>query len=231
MVAIKPTAPIISFSFDDAPRTAFCYGGDILKAHGARGTYFVSLGLLGSKSPSGTIASQNDLVYAVEDGHELGCHTFDHKDPWGTKTEVFEKSVFQNRQTLAKILPNTVFSAFAYPLCDPSPAIKRRMGKLFNCCRGGGQTFNVGQTDLNLLKAFFLDSRNGYNIELVRKLIDRNSESLGWLIFATHDVDDNPSRYGCKKEFFDDVVAYAASSDSLLLPVGRAIEHIQKEKY
>lgn len=227
MEAVKLTAPIISFSFDDAPRSAFSNGGDIMKAHGARGSYFVSLGMLESDSPSGMIASKDDLRRAVGAGHELGCHTFDHKDPWKTKTEVFEKSVLKNRQALAAILPNTVFSTFAYPLCNPSPANKRRAGKLFNCCRGGGQTFNAGMADFNLLKAFFLDVRCGDTINTVRRLIDQNSESRGWLIFATHDVGDNPSRYGCTKMLFEEVVAYAASSGSLLLPVGEACEQIQ----
>lgn len=227
MVEVKLTTPIISFSFDDAPRTAFTHGGGILKAHGARATFFVSLGMLESDSPSGMIASQDDLRRAVEEGHELGCHTFDHKDPWKTKTEVFEQSVLKNRQALARILPNTVFSTFAYPLCGPNPATKRRIGKLFNCCRGGGQIFNFGSTDFNLLKAFFLDVRNGDTIDTVRRLIDRNSESRGWLIFATHDVDDNPSPYGCTKEFFEEVVAYSATSGARLLPVGKACQELQ----
>lgn len=227
MVAIKATIPFISFSFDDAPCTAFSHGGDILKAHGARSTFFVSFGLLGSESPSGTIAFEDDLCRAVEEGHELGCHTFDHKDPWKTTTKVFEQSVLKNRQALARILPETAFTAFAYPLCEPRLATKRRVGKLFNCCRGGGQTFNVGMADLNLLKAFFLDIRNGDNIDIVRRLIDQNTESRGWLIFATHDVVDDPSPYGCTKEFFEEVVAYSARSDARLLPVGKACQELQ----
>jgi len=227
IVAIKLTTPLISFSFDDAPRTAFSNGGDILNAHGVRGTYFVSLGMLESDSASGTIASQDDLRHAVEEGHELGCHTFNHKDPWKTKVAAFEESVIKNRQALAKILPGNTFSAFAYPLCNPSPTNKHRAGKLFNCCRGGGQTFNVGKTDLNLLKAYFLDVRNGDAIEMVRDLIDRNSESTGWLIFATHDVDDNPSPYGCTKKYFEKVVEYAVLSGASLLPVGKAYQQIR----
>ncbi|PXF56316.1 MAG: hypothetical protein C4B58_13895 [Deltaproteobacteria bacterium] len=230
MVAISTKVPLISFSFDDAPRSAFSHGGDILKAHGARATFFVSFGLLGSESPSGTIAFEDDLCRAVEEGHELGCHTFDHKDPWKTPTEVFEQSVLKNRQALARILPETAFAAFAYPLCGPRPATKRRVGKLFNCCRGGGQTFNVGMADLNLLKAFFLDIRNGDNIDTVRRLIDRNSESRGWLIFATHDVVDDPSPYGCTKKFFEEVVAYSARSDARLLPVGKACQELQASR-
>jgi peptidoglycan/xylan/chitin deacetylase (PgdA/CDA1 family) len=227
VVTIKTTTPLISFSFDDAPRTAFSNGGNILKKHGARATFFVSLGLLESESPSGTIAFQEDLHRAVEEGHELGCHTFDHIDPWETTPEVFEQSILKNRQTLAKIIPDTAFTTFAYPLCGPRPATKHRVGKLFNCCRGGGQTFNSGETDFNLLKAFFLDIRTGANIDTVKRLIDQNSECRGWLIFATHDVTDNPSPYGCTQKFFGKVVEYAARSDTLLLPIGKACEKLQ----
>src|SRR5262245_26565827 len=80
MVAIKTSAPLISFTFDDAPRTAFNTGGDILRAHGARATFFVSLGLLGSATEVGTIASPADLARALQDGNELGCHTSDRLD-------------------------------------------------------------------------------------------------------------------------------------------------------
>lgn len=226
-VSIKATNPIISFSFDDAPRTAFSHGGDILKAHGLRATFFVSLGLLESESPSGTIASEDDLRRAAEEGHELGCHTFDHKDPWKTTTKVFEQSVLRNRQAIAGILPQATFTTFAYPLCGPRPATKRRVGELFNCCRGGGQTFNAGRADLNLLKAYFLDLRMGDNIDSVSRLIDRNSDCLGWLIFATHDVVDDPSPYGCTKDFFEKVVAYAVRSGACLLPVGKACDYVQ----
>lgn len=229
MVPLRSSAPIISFTFDDAPQTAFSHGGDILKTHGARGTFYVSLGMLDSMSPSGPIASRLDLVRAAEEGHELGCHTFDHKDPWDTTTHVFEMSVLENRLALDKILPGTSFASFAFPIRGPKPATKRRIGTLFHCCRGGGQAFNCGSADLNLLNAFFIDIRNRNSIDSVLRLIDRNCECKGWLIFATHDVDDNPSPYGCTNEYFKKVVAYAASSGSVILPVGKACQKIQGE--
>ena len=89
MVAIETSVPIISFTFDDAPRTAFTTGGDILRSHGARATFFVSLGLLGSQTEAGTIASPDDLLRAVKEGSELGCHTFDHLDTWQAPKEKF----------------------------------------------------------------------------------------------------------------------------------------------
>ena len=227
MIPITIATPIISFSFDDAPHTAFTHGDEILNNYGAVATFYISLGMLTCDSPSGPIASLADLYRVVKEGHELGCHTFDHKDPWETRTELFMQSVLKNRQALSQIFPGAAFTTLAYPVCGPRPVTKHIIGKLFQGCRGGGQTFNVGTTDLNLLKAFFLDVRNRNTIDTVRELIDKNAEARGWLIFATHDIDDNPSRYGCSKKFFEDVVAHAANSGALLLPVGKACGHLQ----
>jgi peptidoglycan/xylan/chitin deacetylase (PgdA/CDA1 family) len=227
MVAIKLSAPIISFTFDDAPKSAFEIGGSILRAHRAKATFFISFGLLGLETEVGAIASQNDLVIAVNEGHELGCHTFDHLDACQTSTEQFMASVLENGQALNKIIPGADFITFAYPKNGATLSIKPHLQKRFICCRGGGQTTNVGNADLNQLKACFLDNRQKVDINFVKKLIDYNSISRGWLIFATHDLSDNPSPYGCTPEFFAEVVEYAASSGSLLLPVKDACSKLK----
>lgn len=217
----------ISFTFDDVPRTAIIHGGEILNKYGAYGTFYVSLGKLESDSPSGQIASLTDLIYALKEGHELGCHTFDHMNSWETKTEIFVKSVLMNSKALSDLIPKAHFSSFAYPICDPRPETKREVGKIFECSRGGGeQTFNVGETDLNLLKAFFLDIRTGATIDAVKQIIDKCAEERGWLIFATHDIDDDPSRYGCPRKMFTEIVKYATQSGANLLPVGKVCEKI-----
>ena len=144
IIAIKTSVPIISFTFDDAPRTAFKTGGDILRAHGGRATFFVSLGLLGSETVVGTIASPDDLSRAVKSGNELGCHTFNHLDAWQTPTEKFMESVVENKQALDRILPGAIFRTFAYPKSGAKLSIKSYLEKYFICCRGGGQTPNVG---------------------------------------------------------------------------------------
>jgi peptidoglycan/xylan/chitin deacetylase (PgdA/CDA1 family) len=227
MVRIETSVPIISFTFDDAPRTAFRTGGDILKSFGARATFFVSLGLLGSQTEVGPIASPDDLLRAVGEGDELGCHTFDHLDTWKTPRQKFVESVLANEQALGKILPGTGFKTFAYPINEPRPSVKTLLEKYFICCRGGGQIPNIGCADLNLLKACFLDRRTRIGLNFVKRLVDYNGSCRGWLIFATHDVTDNPSSYGCTPKFFAEVVEYAARSGALLLPVREAYEQLQ----
>jgi peptidoglycan/xylan/chitin deacetylase (PgdA/CDA1 family) len=225
-VGLRASVPIVCFSFDDAPRSAFRRGAEIVCAHGGRATFYVSLGKLGRPSPSGAIGSLDDLGRAAEEGHEIGCHTFDHRDPWKTPPGIFEQSVLRNRRALAELLPQLAFTTFAYPLCGPGPRTKRRIGKLFKCCRGGGQTFNAGRADLNLLKAYFIDHRNRNDFESIKNMIDRNRQQRGWLIFATHDVADDPSPYGAETGFFEKTAACAAESGAAILTVRDAFEQL-----
>ena len=65
-------APIVSFTFDDFPRSALHVGGEILRARGFAGTYYASLGLVDRDSPVGRIFSVYDLKSLLAQGHELG---------------------------------------------------------------------------------------------------------------------------------------------------------------
>jgi len=213
---------MISFTFDDAPKSAFDVGRAILKDYGAHATYFVSLGLLGAETEVGRIGSAGDLARAVEAGSELGCHTFDHLDAWHTPLNAFMESVARNREALHRVLPGATFTTFAYPKSGAKLSIKPALGKIFACCRGGGQTANVHSVDLNLINACFLDRRTGVSPEFIRALVDYTARECGWLIFATHDVALDPSPFGCTPKFLKEIVEYASRSDAMLLPVGAA---------
>jgi peptidoglycan/xylan/chitin deacetylase (PgdA/CDA1 family) len=226
MVSINMPAPIVSFTFDDAPRTAFDTGRAILNEVGARATYFVSLGLLDTDTEVGRIASAADLTRAVDDGNELGCHTFDHLDAWHVPSAAYIASVHRNREALNQIIPGVRFTTFAYPKSGATASVKSGLRDTFVCCRGGGQVANVHCTDLKLLKACFLDRRTGVDIEFIRSLVDYNTARRGWLIFATHDVAADPSPYGCTPEFLKAIAEYASRSGALLLPVSEACDRL-----
>jgi glycosyltransferase involved in cell wall biosynthesis len=167
-----------------------------------------------------------DLPVLLKQGHELGCHTFAHCDSWETAPEKFEASVIQNRAELKKMIPGADFRSFSYPISLPRPQTKGRIAKYFESCRAGGQTLNADRGDLNQLSAFFLEmSRN--NFPAIQRLIDRNCHRRGWLIFATHDISDTPTPFGCTPDFFEQVVAYAVASGARILPVARAVEQIR----
>lgn len=224
-LAIRAEQPLVSFTFDDFPRTALLNGGTILKRYGAAGTYYTALGLLGSDSVSGQLFILDDLKRALDEGHELGCHTFSHFDSWKTEPKVFEESIVQNQIALAELAPGVQFKSFSYPISSPRPLVKRAAARHFLCCRGGGQEINFGNADLNQLSAFFLEKAKG-DLQAVKGLIDRNKKERGWIIFATHDVSPNPSPYGCTPEFFEEIVRYAKESGAHIVPVVSALNEI-----
>jgi peptidoglycan/xylan/chitin deacetylase (PgdA/CDA1 family) len=216
----------VSFTFDDFPSSALTEGGRILGNSGVRGTYFVSLQLLECDSPSGRIASWADLESLVSEGHELGCHTFGHLDGSKVSAAEFERSIEANSQALATSAIDAKFQVFAYPLNGPAVETKRIAGERFLACRGGGQCFNRDTVDLSLLKAYFLDHRSGQNLAEVRQLIEANAAAKGWLIFATHDVAENPSPYGCPPAFFDEIVRLSLMSGAKVMPMSHVCQQL-----
>ena len=220
-ILLRPPFPVVSFTFDDFPQSAARVAGPILDTHNMRATYYVSLGLMDQELPAGRAFSKGDLAKVVSDGHELGCHTFAHCHAWETNPRVFEESVVKNKRVLEELVPGASFKSLSYPIGMPRPETKRRMSKYYPCCRGGGETINVGVADANNLSASFLE-KHREEPDTLKRLIDENSRQQGWLIFATHDVGNRPSPFGCTPDLFADVVRYVAGSGAKVLPVGEA---------
>ena len=220
---INGGVPYISFTFDDFPRSALATGGDILKRFGLRGTYYASFGLMGKETPTGSMFVAKDLNALLEHGHELGCHTFDHCHSAETETGAFERSIVENRRAFRELLPEASLRTFSYPISPPRVRTKRKVARHFVCCRGGGQMFNAGVADLNYLSAYFLE-KDRDDPKSVHALIDDNRRAGGWLIFATHDISETPTPFGCTPGFFAAVVQHAVRSGARILPVVQAWE-------
>lgn len=235
-VEIHPKQPVISFTFDDFPKSAGTTGSEILRRHEFHGTYYVSLGLMDSEIPAGRAFSKEDLNHVIQEGHELGCHTFSHCHSWETEPELFEKSVLDNKAALEKLLPQASFETLSFPISCPQPKTKERIGKYFLCCRGGGRTlkvnstgvhyreieaFNLGRVDARNLQTCFLEKTQG-DVSSVKRLIDENTRLRGWLIFGTHDVTERHTSLGCSPEFFETIVCIAKLSGAKVLPVAEA---------
>jgi peptidoglycan/xylan/chitin deacetylase (PgdA/CDA1 family) len=77
-VSLCDRGPIVSFAFDDFPRTAYTTGGSILKSFGVRGTYYAAIGLMNTSNDLGEQFQADDLYSLVSNGHELAGHTFSH---------------------------------------------------------------------------------------------------------------------------------------------------------
>jgi peptidoglycan/xylan/chitin deacetylase (PgdA/CDA1 family) len=181
---------------------------------------------MGQVSPTGPIFDREDLPEFIRQGHELGCHTYDHCHAWDTEPAQFEASIIRNQQAATKLLPELNLQSLSYPISGPRPQTKQRTAKYYACARSGGQTFNAGSADLNCLQAFFIEQSRD-NFPAIQKVIDDNQRAKGWLIFATHDVGESPTRFGCTPRLFERVVDYAAKSGAAVLPVHQAWQQIQ----
>jgi len=219
--------PIISFTFDDFPRSALLIGGAILAERGWEGTFYTSFGLMGKVGRTGQIFSLADLAFL--DGHELGCHTFDHFDAWETVTPIFEESIKRNAAELQSHFPGQRFVTLAYPINPPRPATKRMCAQHFLACRAGGQECNSGMIDLNAMRGFFLEqSRDSF--EEIERQIQLCLQRKAWLIFATHDVAEAPTPFGVTPVFFERVVQAVARTGARVLPVGKALACLSENK-
>jgi peptidoglycan/xylan/chitin deacetylase (PgdA/CDA1 family) len=222
-LAMRNEEPLISFTFDDFPRSALLQGGSILRACGLKGTFFASFGLMGHVGPTGEMFSPADLEEFVRENHELGCHTYDHCHAWETAPSDFEASILRNRFAVEKYLPGVELKTLSYPISCPRPATKRRTARYFSCCRGGGQTFNCGTLDLNYLSGFFIE-QSRHDFDTIKRVIAQNAREKGWLIFATHDISDNPTRFGCTPILFEKIVRCSVQSGAKTLSVAEAVK-------
>jgi peptidoglycan/xylan/chitin deacetylase (PgdA/CDA1 family) len=71
-------APVVSFTFDDVPDSAYLNGAAILEDHGIRGTFYIAGGTCGTQEEYWRVIDQEQVGALHDAGHEIGCHTFSH---------------------------------------------------------------------------------------------------------------------------------------------------------
>jgi peptidoglycan/xylan/chitin deacetylase (PgdA/CDA1 family) len=215
-------APVVSFTFDDFPRSALTEGARILRERGWAGTYYVAGGFCGRTVDGLDYFDRDDLVQAAEDGHEIGCHTFGHLRLPETKPEEIEADLRRNAAFVAEVLPHHRLSSFAYPYGDLDLGKKALLAQRFPICRGIWPGINAGRMDFAQLKAVPLERNSLAGLD-VEAWLDRAEAERGWLIFFTHDVSDDPSAYGCFRRTFEAVADAVARRGIRVLPVKNAV--------
>jgi peptidoglycan/xylan/chitin deacetylase (PgdA/CDA1 family) len=229
----KPTTlrldqPLVSFTFDDFPRSALLTGGRLLEDVQAAGTYFASFGLMGKSAPTGEIFLEHDLPHLFRGGHELACHTFDHFPAWETPTAPYIAAVERNLQALGHLTPQRQFRTHSFPISFPRPLTKRWLNRRFKACRGGGQTINLNVLDLGHLNSFFIE-QSRENTNGIQRIIEENAQRVGWLIFSTHDVADHPTPYGCTPALFARILEWTVASGARITTVDGALTRIRSK--
>jgi peptidoglycan/xylan/chitin deacetylase (PgdA/CDA1 family) len=216
--------PMISFTFDDFPMSA-CEAGKLLKANQCNGTFYTCLNLMDASADGEIFYDRDSLLKLIEDGHEIGSHTFAHLNCKLTDTGTLSGDLAKNQEAIEKITGGYKLKNFAFPFGAHNNDSKKLAGQTYSSSRSIIPGINKGTIDLNLLKANKL--YNHIPIDSARELIRQNKEENGWLIFYTHDVKDQPSPYGCTLEYFRTVLEAALDSGAEVVTIQQGIQQAQ----
>lgn len=215
---------IISFTFDDFPRSAFTVGGRILNRYGMAGTYYVAGGLTDTQENGVPCHALSDIKNAIESGHEIGSHGYAHLRYSNLLSAEIEADLAKNEQFLANISGGARPKSFSYPFGALKLRTKRQLSSHFTTLRGIYPGINGKSADLGCLRANSIYSCRTNERE-IQQLIKKTAITHGWLIFYTHDVSDNPTAWGATPSLLEFAIREAVASGCRILPIREAIEN------
>lgn len=217
--------PIVSFTFDDIPDSALENGARALSRHGVRGTFYVAGGICGTEAFGWRFAAAESLKRLVDEGHEIGCHTFSHPDVQTLDRAALARELEANRAFFARLHGRIRLDNFAYPYGSVGLRQKRAVQERFLSCRSVREGINAGRVDLGFLKAVRL-----YDGMLTPRAVDalvaKTVRRDGWLVFYTHDVADPPSDQGTSTGLLDHAIRSAKRLGCEVLSVREALGRI-----
>ena len=219
---MRNATPMVSFTFDDVPKSAATVGAAILEAHGAVGTFYVIGSQVGTSSPLWDMVDGDDIVALHRQGHEIACHTFSHKRACDIDAATLNAEIERNQQYLRSLEPAIRIENFAYPFGYGSFVRKRQLKTLFKSCRSIVPGVNSGSVDLQFLRAMPLIDRRIYR-DGIERAFDEAQTANGWLIFYTHDVADEPSPYGCSPALLNEALQAASRRKIPVLNMAEAL--------
>jgi len=193
---MRNATPMVSFTFDDLPKSAVTTGAGLLEAHGARGTFYVSGGMVGIDTPHWATGNASDVLSLYRRGHEIGCHTFSHRRACDLDVASMAGEIMRNRSYFRALDPSIETETFAYPFGYGSFMRKQQLQDQFQTCRSIVPGVNSGGVDLQFLRALPLIDRQ-MDREGIERAFDDAQTNNGWLIFYGHDVAERPSPWGC----------------------------------
>ena len=222
IVRLNLERPIVSFTFDDCPKSAIDNGVTKLELEGWKSTIYIASSLFGTTNHLGLHMDEADVMAAHKAGHEIGGHTFSHCDLSEMSLEDAKADINKNRQAFrAASLPPC--PTFAYPYGQTTVDIKKALSPQYQGMRGIVSGAMRGKADLNQINSSPL-----FTGEPVTKLLEQINSLApnSWLTIFTHDIRDNPSKWGCTPSEMDAVITAVKNSDADVLTVADAIEKI-----
>ena len=220
---LRNETPMVSFTFDDAPKSAATVGAAILEAHNKHGTFYVIGSQVGTSSPLWDMVDGEDIIALHRRGHEIACHTFSHKRACDLDAETLSAEIARNQQYLRSLDASIRIENFAYPFGYGSFVRKRQLKTVFKSCRSIVPGVNSGTVDLQFLRAMPLIDRR-IDRDGIERAFDEAQTANGWLIFYTHDVADEPSPYGCSPALLNEALEAASRRKIPVLNMAEALQ-------
>lgn len=218
--------PIVTFTFDDFPRSALELGAVRLKARSWCGTYYVSGGLAGVTNHHGELFDPQDLLTLKSEGHEIACHGFSHLDASRLPVETVMADAARNRAYLKAAGLDEAPTSYAFAYGEATPQAKKRLLETYSSLRGVQPGINRGVADRGLLKSVPLDGGDAGLKRAVAAVKDA-ARNPGWLIFYGHDIQHQPSEWGCTPEFLDVVLHAVEHSGAQVMTQSAALAAIE----
>lgn len=220
--------PIVSFTFDDFPRSAITNGSDLLETLDWRATFYVASGLMGTHNHHGEQFNAHNITDLRERGHEIAGHTFSHSDcdQMGITKTLAE--IERNTSALEAMGHTLPIEHFAYPFGAANACLKQALQNQFKTVRGIVPGVHRNKADLNGLYSTPIFS--GEKLQHALAQIEGLKTSHGWLTLFTHDIRENPSEWGCTPEEFKRIVNAVQATGALVLPIGEALQHLEKHR-
>jgi peptidoglycan/xylan/chitin deacetylase (PgdA/CDA1 family) len=224
-VSLKLDEPLISFTFDDVPRSAIDNGEAILKKYNYSGTYYISIDLMKREGFDFKATDSTVLTQIVAGGSELACHTYSHLHFFEAGEDEIIADLKINLHSINSLVPGYQFKNISYPFGEQSLKARKILRQKFRSARSVYRGINNGYVDLNCLRSIRL--YNSISLNEIVKTIEKAIETKSWIIFYTHDVDPNPTSIGCSPGYFEEVVKYCYEKKLKVVTINEALDLIQ----
>ena len=219
-------ASIITFSFDDFPKSAVDNGADILHEIDAKAIYYACSGLSGKSNKTGEQYEAQEIQQLIDAGHEIGAHTHFHKDCAVHPVSEVLTDIDRNLQSLKDMGVAYPIRHFAYPYGETSLPLKKALADKFDTARGILRGHNFAHSDKMQLRAMEL-TPDPMTIDRAINAINQAQRAPCWLHIFTHDIRSNPSDFGVNRNSFLRVARAARNSGLPILPPTEALERLK----
>ena len=186
---------MITFSFDDFPKSAADTGAEIMGAIGASAIYYACSGLARTVTPTGEQYDEGDIIRLAEAGHEIGAHTHTHLDCAAASLDRVLDDIETNLKRLKAMGLKQAVNHFAYPYGETTVALKKKLMAKFHTCRGILPGYNSASSDRMQLRSMELKP-DSMTTDRALFAIETALRQPTWLHIFTHDVKRSPSEYG-----------------------------------